>query len=84
VVIKGFWLLQQFAKNSLAIGEVNDVTKQKLAEIGAQLNDNTWMASVTISPTRPRYPRQALASHLRELRSPLAPLLYDIDGYEVQ
>jgi hypothetical protein len=38
-------LLQTFAKNTLSRNEaVDDVTKEKLKDIAAQLTNNTWMA----------------------------------------
>jgi len=77
-------LLQQFAKNTLATGEVDPVTKQKLAEIGAQLTNNTWMALEQSH----RRDQDLIDKHWRAIKEcgdkHLAHLQQDIDGYEVQ
>jgi hypothetical protein len=79
-------LLQQFAKNTLASGEgeVDPITKQKLAEIGAQLTNNTWMALEQSH----RRDQDLIDKHWRAIREcgekHLAHLQQDIDGLEVQ
>jgi hypothetical protein len=78
-------LLQQFAKNTLVRGEaVDDVTKQKLADIGAQLTNNTWMALEQSH----RRDQDLINKHWRAIREcgekHLAHLQQDIDGFEVQ
>jgi len=78
-------LLQQFAKNTLVRGEaVDDVTKQKLKEIGAQLTNNTWMALEQSH----RRDQDLLNKHWRAIREcgdkHIAHLQQDVDGFEVQ
>jgi len=78
-------LLQQFAKNTLVRGEaVDDVTKDKLAEIAAQLTNNTWMALEQSH----RRDQDLINKHWRAIKEcgnkHLAHLQQDIDGFEVQ
>jgi hypothetical protein len=78
-------LLQQFAKNTLVRAEaVDDVTKQKLKEIGAQLTNNTWMALEQAH----RRDQDLLNKHWRAIREcgdkHIAHLQQDVDGFEVQ
>jgi hypothetical protein len=78
-------LLQQFAKNTLVRGEeVDDVTKQKLKEIGAQLTNNTWMALEQSH----RRDQDLLDKHWRAIQEcgdkHIAHMAQDIDGFEVQ
>jgi len=76
-------LLQQFAKNTLATGEVDEVTKQKLAEIGAQLTNNTWMALEQSH----RRDQDLLNKHWRAIQEcgdrHIAHLQQDVDSLEV-
>jgi hypothetical protein len=78
-------LLQQFAKNTLVRGEaVDDITKKKLAEIGAQLTNNTWMALEQSH----RRDQDLINKHWRAIKEcgdkHLAHLQQDVDGLEVQ
>jgi hypothetical protein len=78
-------LLQQFAKNTLVRGEaVDETTKQKLKEIGAQLTNNTWMALEQAH----RRDQDLLDKHWRAIREcgdkHIAHLQQDVDGFEVQ
>merc|ERR1719399_2548197 len=78
-------LLQQFAKNTLSRSEeVDDVTKQKLKEIGAQLTNNTWMALEQSH----RRDQDLINKHWRAIKEcgdkHIAHLQQDVDGFEVQ
>jgi hypothetical protein len=78
-------LLQQFAKNTLVRGEaVDETTKTKLKEIGAQLTNNTWMAREQSH----RRDQDLLNKHWRAIQEcgdkHRAHLQQDIDGFEVQ
>ena len=78
-------LLQQFAKNTLSKSEeVDDVTKQKLKEIGAQLTNNTWMALEQSH----RRDQDLINKHWRAIQEcgdkHIAHLQQDVDGFEVQ
>merc|ERR1719198_859825 len=78
-------LLQQFAKNTLSKSEeVDDVTKQKLKEIGAQLTNNTWMALEQAH----RRDQDLINKHWRAIQicgdKHIAHLQQDVDGLEVQ
>ena len=78
-------LLQQFAKNTLVRGEAfDDVTKDKLAEIAAQLTNDTWMALEQSH----RRDQDLINKHWRAIKEcgnkHLAHLQQDIDGFEVQ
>jgi len=78
-------LLQQFASNTLLRGEaVDDVTKQKLKEIGAQLTNNTWMALEQAH----RRDQDLIDKHWRAIKEcgdkHIAHLQQDVDGFEVQ
>jgi len=82
---KASQLLQQFARNSLNRGEeVDDVTKQKLKEIGAQLTNNTWMALEQSH----RRDQDLINKHWRAIQicgdKHIAHLQQDVDGLEVQ
>jgi len=77
-------LLQNFAKNTLFKSEaIDDTTKAKLAEIGAQLTNNTWMALEQSH----RRDQDLINKHWRAIKEcgnkHLAHLQQDIDGYEV-
>merc|ERR1719238_2203154 len=82
---KASQLLQQFAKNTLSRSEeVDDVTKQKLKEIGAQLTNNTWMALEQSH----RRDQDLINKHWRAIKEcgdkHIAHLQQDVDGFEVQ
>merc|ERR1719345_732934 len=82
---KAHKLLQTFAKDTLSRSEaLDDVTKEKLKEIAAQLTNNTWMALEQSH----RRDQDLLNKHWRAIQEcgdrHLAHLQQDIDGYEVQ
>merc|ERR1740138_1154741 len=71
--------------NTLSRGEeVDDVTKQKLKEIGAQLTNNTWMALEQSH----RRDQDLINKHWRAIQEcgdkHIAHLQQDVDGFEVQ
>jgi hypothetical protein len=77
-------LLQTFAKNTLSRGEaVDDVTKEKLKDIAAQLTNNTWMALEQSH----RRDQDLLNKHWRAIREcgdkHIAHLQQDVDSLEV-
>jgi hypothetical protein len=77
-------LLQEFAASTIARGEaVDDVTKEKLKEIGAQLTNNTWMALEQSH----RRDQDLLDKHWRAIKEcgdkHIAHLQQDVDGLEV-
>jgi len=76
-------LMQQFARDALESGNVDDVTKQKLKEIAAQLTNNTWM-SLEQSHRRDQ---DLINKHWRAIvecgDKHIAHLKQDIDGFEV-
>merc|ERR1719375_1802709 len=78
-------LLQTFARNTLSRGEaVDDITKDKLKEIAAQLTNNTWMALEQSH----RRDQDSINRHWRAIQEcgdkHIAHLQQDVDSFEVQ